>query len=155
VDLKQCVACRQKFQPRPQVPKQRYCSTPKCQRARRRHAEKIKRKNDPDYKDNQVRAQQAWSKRNSDYWQEYRRTHPEYLERNQRLQRERSQKRKMKLIAKMGVLPPDSPVPSGIYRLVPVALTGIAKMDVWTLEIKFISNTYDQKTAIAKRGRDG
>jgi hypothetical protein len=155
VELKQCVACRRKFQPNPQVPKQRYCSAPKCQQERRRHKQRAKRKKDPDYKDNQSRAQQAWSKRNTDYWREYRRTHPEYLERNRHLQRERSDKRKMKLIAKMGVSEPESPVPSGIYRLVPMAVTGIAKMDVWTLEIKFLSNTYDRKTVIAKRGRDG
>ncbi len=155
MDLKQCIACRQKFQTLPHTPKQRYCSALKCQRERRRRGQRATRKKDPDYKDNQVRAQQAWSKRNSNYWREYRRTHPEYIERNQRLQRERSHKRKMKLIAKMGALPPDPPVPSGVYRLIPVAQMGIAKMDVWMLEIKFLSNTYEKKAVIAKRGRDG
>lgn len=155
MDLKQCAACRQKFQPHPHTPRQKFCSAPKCQRERRRRGQRNTRKKDPDYKDNQVRAQQAWNKRNSSYWREYRRAHPEYIERNQLLQRERSYKRKMKLIAKTGVSPLDTPVPSGIYRLVPVAQTGIAKMDVWTLEIKFLSNTYNQKPVIAKRGRDG
>lgn len=44
-------------------------------------------KDDPDYKDNQSRAQQLWNKKNPDYWNKYRRSHPKYTERNQVLQK--------------------------------------------------------------------
>jgi len=46
---KRCKACGQDFRPRPQVPKQTYCSTPECQRERRRITQQMKRRDDPDY----------------------------------------------------------------------------------------------------------
>ena len=141
MDFKRCTACAQTFQRRPQVPKQRYCPALKCQRERRRLSQRSMRQNDPDYKDNQSRAQQAWNKRNPNYWREYRRSHPRYRERNRRLQRGRNAKRKTDQIAKMDVSQPISPVLSGIYRLIPLKVPGIAKMDAWTVEITFISDT--------------
>jgi hypothetical protein len=142
MDFKRCTACGRKFLRCPQVPGQRYCSTLQCQRERRRRSQRAMRQHDPDYKDNQSRAQKAWSKRNPNYWREYRRTHPKCLERNRRLQRERNRKSGSKKIAKMVVSAPNSPAPSGIYRLVPVGGSEIAKMDAWTVEITFLSNTY-------------
>jgi hypothetical protein len=120
---------------------QRYCSAFECQRERRRLSQRGSRHNDPDYKDNQSRAQAAWRKRNPDYWREYRRSHPKYQERNRRLQRKRNGKQQTKNIAKMDVFEGPSPLPSGIYRLVRVDGVGIAKMDEWTVEITIISIT--------------
>ena len=79
---RQCVACGQPFQPRPQVPQQSYCSAPGCQRARRRQWQRLKLQTDPDYQDNQARARQAWSQRNPKYWRKYRKSHPKYVERS-------------------------------------------------------------------------
>ncbi len=141
MDSKQCAACRQKFQNCPQVHQQRYCSAPKCQRERRRHWQQAKREKDPDYKDNQSRAQQAWNKRNPNYWREYRRTRPKYRERNRLLQLKRNSKRGAAPIAKMDQPETNSPLFSGVYRLIPVAGAAVAKMDAWTVEIRFLSKS--------------
>jgi hypothetical protein len=104
---------------------------PACQRERRRCWQRVKRQNDPDYQDNQARAQRAWQKRNPDYWRDYRREHPQYRERNCSQQRERNARRRECLIAKMDASTPVFPVPSGIYRIGPLPATGIAKMGAW------------------------
>ena len=114
---RRCTACGHAFRPRPQVPQQKYCPTSDCQRERRRFWQKVKRESDPDYRDNQARAQQAWLERNPDYWREYRRTHPEYRERNRLLQRERNDQRTKSLIARMDGSMPELPLTSGIYRI--------------------------------------
>jgi hypothetical protein len=66
-----CSACGKEFRPCPKAPKQSYCSEPGCQRERRRLWQQAKRRSDPDYLDNQARAQQAWCQRNPDYWRAY------------------------------------------------------------------------------------
>ena len=136
---KQCAACGQAFQPRSQVPQQRFCSTRTCQNERRRLWTRGKRQSDPDYRDNQTRAQRAWCDRNPDYWREYRKTHPAYTERNRTMQRERNDRRREFLIAKRDASPPVLPVPSGMYRITRVPETGIAKRDAWTVEITLLS----------------
>ena len=103
MECKRCTACGKAFRPRPQVSQQRYCPAPACQRDRRRSWQLAKRQSDPDYNDNQARAQRAWRKRNPDYWREYRRTHPDYLERHRAQQRERNDRRRERLIAKRDV----------------------------------------------------
>ena len=60
MESKRCTACGQAFRPRPQIPQQCYCAAPACQRERRRSWQLAKRESDPDYHDNQVRAQRAW-----------------------------------------------------------------------------------------------
>lgn len=86
MERKRCLACDLLFKPRPQVPHQSYCSAPSCQRERRRQWQRHKLQTDPDYQDNQARAQQAWSQRNPDYSRQYRDSHPEYVERNRNRQ---------------------------------------------------------------------
>ena len=103
MESKRCAACGQAFRPRPQIPQQCYCAAPACQRERRRSWQLAKRESDPDYHDNQARAQRAWRERNPDYWREYRREHPDYSERNRKQQRARNDRRRQHLIAKMDV----------------------------------------------------
>jgi len=148
---KQCVACGQIFQPRPQVPQQSYCSAPACQRERQRQWQRLKLQTDPDYQENQARAQQAWSQRNPKYWRKYRKSHPKYVERNRALQRERNAKTMVDQIAKMDVSNPAIPLPSGIYRLSLITDAGIVKMDVWTVEITVHACVCVQPVEIAKR----
>lgn len=69
---RQCAGCSKTFEPRPQVPEQAYCSSPECQRARKRQWQKEKLRSDPDYQANQRAAQSAWSARNGDYWRDWR-----------------------------------------------------------------------------------
>lgn len=148
---KKCSACGHIFQPRPQVIDQSYCSSPSCQRERRRRWQKTKLQFDPDYQDNQARAQQAWSQRNPDYWREYRKSHPKYAERNRVLQHERNKKHMAEKIANMDLSDRLNLLPSGIYNLSLVTDDRIANMDVWTVEITVHSCQYKSKAKIAKR----
>lgn len=132
---KHCAACGQPFQPRPQVPQQSYCAAPDCQRERRRQWQRLKLRTDPDYQDNQTRAQQAWTERHPDYWRKYRASHQEYVQRNRALQQKRKAKAASGAIAKMDASNPLPLLPSGIYHLRLVTDDGLAKMDVWTVEI--------------------
>ena len=151
MENKQCVACSQLFQPRPQVPDQSYCSAPACQRERRKQWQRQKLQTDPDYQNNQARAQKAWMQRNPNYWREYRETHPEYVERNRVRQRERNAKVTGHSVAKMDVSMPSTLLPSGIYHLSLVTDAGIAKMDVWTVEITVHACQCLSRSEIAKR----
>lgn len=141
---KRCAACGQAFRPRPQVPNQGYCTALACQRERRRFWQLLKRQSDLDYHDNQARAQLAWCDRNPDYWRDYRRSHPHYLERNRAQQRERNARRRERLIAKMDVSAPVFPLPSGIYQISQAPPLGIAKMGAWAVQITVLSATYSR-----------
>ena len=142
MESKQCAGCGKSFHPRSQTPKQNYCSAPECQRERRRRWQQARRQNDPDYRENQVRAQTVWVARNPDYWREYRRTHPEYSERNRILQQHRDVRRRERLLAKKNASPQETLVPSGIYRLTPVTRDDLAKMDAWMVQITPVSTAY-------------
>ena len=130
------------FHPRPQTPEQGYCASPECQRERRRRWQYARRQSDPEYRDNQSRAQQSWAERHPNYWREYRRTHQDYHERNLILQRKRDAQRRERVLAKMDASTGDSPVPSGTYRLSTVAHEDLAKMDAWTVRITVVSKHY-------------
>ena len=147
---RRCAACGKEFRPRPQVPQQCYCAAPACQRERRRRWQLAKRESDPDYHDNQIGAQRAWGRRNRDYWREYRRQNPQYHERNRTQQRERNDRRRERLIAKMDASTPVFPMPSGIYQISKAPPTGIAKMDAWTVQITLLSAPYDRPVEYCK-----
>lgn len=151
MQYKQCLACGRSFKLRPQSPQQTYCSAPSCQRERKRQWQHDRLKSDPDYQDNQARAQQAWSQRNPDYWREYRASHPKYVERNRALQQERNVKAMVSPIAKTDASTPVIPLPSGIYHLRLATEDAIAKMDVWTVEITVHSSECKPDVDIAKR----
>ena len=136
---RQCAACGQAFWPRPQVSQQCYCAEAACQRERRRRWQQAKRQSDADYRDNQTRAHHAWRERHPEYWREYRRTHPEYEARNRTQQQRRDGMRRERRLAKMDASTRAFRVPSGTYRLAPVAPSDLAKMDAWTVEITLVS----------------
>ena len=141
-----CAACDDLFTPRRNVPDQKYCSKPECQRERRRRWQRQKLKEDPDYRANQAAAQLRWRERHPDYWRRYRRSHPAYTERNRQQQRQRNRYRRQAAtgpsapaIAKMDVCEAQTRVASGTYRLIPVAGGGIAKMDAYLVEMHVLS----------------
>jgi hypothetical protein len=90
MDSKHCVACGQSFRPRPQVPHQTFCSASSCQRTRKLQWQRNKLQVDPDYHENQERAQKAWLHRNPDYYRHYRASHPDYAARNRLQQHKRN-----------------------------------------------------------------
>lgn len=85
--LKHCAACGEAFQPRPQVPKQMFCSASACQRIRKRQWQQSKLQSDLDYRSNQRQAQRAWQESHPDYWRQYRKLHPKYAQRSRDPQR--------------------------------------------------------------------
>lgn len=154
MQIKQCTACGKSFRVRTQTPRQSYCSQPDCQRARRNQWQKEKRKNDPDYAENQARAQQAWNNRNSDYWKNYRAAHADYVEQNRKMQHARnthSSTSKQGEIAKMDSSKVPPPLLAGIYQMTSLPQAGIAKMDVWMVELRVVSYARLDKSSIAKR----
>jgi hypothetical protein len=150
MECKSCACCGRSFRPRPQVPQQHFCSVAACQRARKRRWQRAKRAGDPDYRLNQAWAQAAWVARHPDYWRRYRLDHPEYGERNRLAQRERDRRRSEAGLAKMDASTAESVVPSGTYRLCPVAAGDLAKMDAWTVEITLLSKRLDQSARSCK-----
>ena len=137
---KSCRSCGELFQIRAQNPNQTHCSKKSCQSERRRLWQKNKLKTDPDYRENQKSAQQAWQERNKQYWQKYREEHPSYTEQNRILQRRRNRKQGADEIAKMDVSIPVQFPCSGTYQLIPRLRKQIAKMDVWIVELTMISS---------------
>ena len=144
-----CAACGHLFLARPQVPKQRFCSAPSCQRTRRRRWQKQHLRTDTDYRDNQARARARWAKDHPGYWRCYRKTHPAYVERNRCLQRTRNDRRRA--IAKMYASGPKALLPSGTYMLQRASEDGIAKMDVWRVQIVMLPPPRTRQELIAKR----
>ncbi|WP_024973819.1 hypothetical protein [Ralstonia pickettii] len=134
-----CLACGNAFVPLLHVPHQRYCSSKACQRARRRDWQNHRLRFDNDYRENQARAQAKWRAGHSNYWREYRAAHPEYRERNRRMQRLRNARRSFKPIANMHVFGRRRPLDSGFYVLCHADEARVAKMDAWTVHIAVLS----------------
>jgi hypothetical protein len=143
MEIKRCAACNQSFRQHPQVRNQSYCSAPECQRERRRRSQQKKRRDDPDYRDNDSRNNKDWAAKSPDYWKRYREDHPDYADRNRRLQQIRNQKQREAKIAKVDESGLLSSLPSGRYRLTPITTEGIASEDSWIVEISVLSATCD------------
>jgi len=69
-----------------------YCADRNCQQARKNLWQRDARR-DPDYKENQARAQQKWCADHPDYWRDYRAHHAGYTEVNRQKQSARNAKR--------------------------------------------------------------
>ena len=141
---RRCSACGKAFQPCPRVRDQTYCGEEECRRARRRRWQRARRQGDADYRDNQARAQRAWTRENSAYWQAYRSERPQYAQadRERAKQRKRDRRRReagRSGFAKMGSIGTFSTVPSGTYLLVPQDEKMFAKMDSIMVDITLLS----------------
>lgn len=127
---RRCAACGRLFEALPQVPEQSYCRDPACQRERRKLWQRQRRSMDPDYQDNQARAQAEWLKRNPDYWRDYRLRHPEYTDRNRELQRQRARDDRggsTPILEAQDLWPA---LTSGLFALRVISAARVAKMDV-------------------------
>ena len=133
-----CNACGHPFTPRPQNPIQSYCTDPACQRERRRRWQQQKRRDDADYRENDVRASKAWAIENPEYWKQYRDDNLAYAERNRNLQHSRNRKLRASLIANEDSSNPLGPLPSGHYRMVQIE-NGTAIDNAWIVEIVVLS----------------
>lgn len=115
-----CAHCGGAFHPRPQAPKQAFCSAPACQRTRKRQWQKGKLRSDPDYLANQRAAQRAWSARNEGYWRNWRqaRSAPAQVERARQVPGEAAQ-RAQDAVAPQGAKMDVSVLLPGLYHLQP------------------------------------
>jgi endogenous inhibitor of DNA gyrase (YacG/DUF329 family) len=136
---KQCKACGKAFQSHPKVPTQTYCSSPECQRERRRRWLEEKRQVDADYQGNEPQKIEQWRNEHPDYWKQYRQANPDYADRNRNLQQTRNQRSRNPVIANEYELPKFSSLPSGRYRLIPVIADVIANEYEFIVEITVLS----------------
>lgn len=145
-----CLHCHQIFESC-RNPVQRYCSQISCQNARKNSWRKQKKKTDVEYRVNQYRANQTWQQSRSDYWRNYRATHPEYVRRNKEQQQRRDLRRKVCKIgdtshlAKSDVFQevnlPLMPIKAGFYHLIPFQESHLAKSDALTVKLSVITIT--------------
>lgn len=136
--------CSIRFIPCRQVPEQEFCSRKECQLARKREWNRKKLVSDPDYKEARKEAQERWKDKNPNYWQEYRVTHPEYIQKNRKQQHLRNQKRRQNLPVDKIVKTDESiPINNGLtgrYKITPVRADMIVKTDEYIVEITAISS---------------
>ena len=154
MEVRCCVSCGESFNVRPQTPNQTYCPLTGCQQLRKQRWKNFKLQNDPDYRENQNRAQANWLSRNPDYWKKYRAQNKKYAERNREMQRNRNHEFQRLGIAKSDASNTSSILPSGVYRVHLVEPDVIAKRGAWIVEITVLSaeaTTPKVSKKIAKR----
>ena len=90
-----CLHCGGTFECNPRVKDQRYCNDTLCRRASRRAWKHKNYAANKSYRDKCLNHQKTWRKRRPahEYQREYRESHPDYVERNRDIQRERNRKR--------------------------------------------------------------
>jgi len=91
-----CHHCGKQGISNPRIKKgQKYCSREECQRARKREWDKERYNSDKTYKYRRLSSQKIWRKKrpSHEYQKNYRKMHPEYVNRNRELQRNRNEKR--------------------------------------------------------------
>jgi hypothetical protein len=103
-----CLYCRRLFRPDPRCCSPRACPDPACQRRRRNASHKRWRDADPEVLADRRQASREWRRTHSGWMQEYRREHPEYVERNRQMQRKRRlEARLAKRVVKSSVISPQ------------------------------------------------
>src|SRR5665647_199942 len=133
---RQCACCKSLFRTDRYHPNQHYCSKDLCQRKRRSTWYKNKLKTDLSYRENQADAQALWKSKNTDYWKNYRSTHPDYVANNRDQQKKRRVSKNMPSpsfqpdVVKIDVAPVQLPVKSGRYRLISLDTQNVVKIDV-------------------------
>jgi hypothetical protein len=136
-----CAHCGVRFTPAPQVTNQAYCSKPDCQKERRRQWQKSKLQSDPDYRDNQSRAQKAWTDRNPDYWRQHRQNSPDYGNPLPGEQVSGAPAPGNQSVKMDSLNPPQTlrkALQDGVFRLTVLAEPDGVKMDSWIVKLSSI-----------------
>ncbi len=68
-----CVSCKKPYIKNYRQKKQKYCSEPACQKARKAKWQRDKMKSNSEYKKDQIQANQDWRDQHPGYWKTYRR----------------------------------------------------------------------------------
>jgi hypothetical protein len=124
-----CMSCGKWVRANPRLKDQRYCGNEQCQRARRKRLHQKKLSEDPEYRQNYLDSLAKWRQCNPAYWAEYRKQHPQCVDRNRQEQKRRDRWRRKcrRVLAKMyslGVKPLETIDESGGVGVCPV----LAKM---------------------------
>jgi hypothetical protein len=98
-----CRYCQQIFEPSIYRPQQSVCSKADCQRQRRSDYHRERIRNDVAYAADVRASQRKWRTAHPEYWKQYRKNHPESVERNRRQQQQRDRKRHVVNLAKMNL----------------------------------------------------
>lgn len=135
----QCACCHELITPRNNL--QTYCSKEQCQRKRKSEWQKTKLTNDVSYRQNQADSQRVWRDKNKDYMPEYRKRHPQYVERNREQQKVRRKNCStsslpqnpdvVKMDARLAQIA-SIPLLGGIYMLSPA---GVVNMDAVMVQL--------------------
>ena len=136
-----CVHCGAPFIPAPQVPNQAYCSKANSQKERRRQWQKSKLQSDPDYRDNQSRAQKAWTDRNPEYWRHHRLNRPDYGNPLPGEQDSDALEPGNQSVKMDSLIPPQNlgqAIQDGVFRLKILVEPDGVKMDSWIVELSSI-----------------
>ena len=90
-----CINCGAVVPRNPRLKKQKYCSGKECQKAMRRSWKKKAYAKNKSYRKKHLDTQATWREQRPAhaYQQQYRESHPEYVNRNRELQRTRNKKR--------------------------------------------------------------
>lgn len=87
---KKCAFCGQYFSPNPRVgDRQKACFRKECRRRRKALAQQRWLEKNPNYFHGRYENTRAWLDQHPEYLKEYRKAHPEYVERNRIRTRER------------------------------------------------------------------
>ena len=135
---RRCPYCNQIFNPAKCQPKQAVCSAPDCQRHRSADYRRARLAGNSQYREACRQSARPWRKQHSEYWTEYRATHPDSAERNRQLQRSRDCKRHLKSLANNIPASDLIPCPATVWLLGPalrrLANNISAPTQVWVLE---------------------
>lgn len=154
-----CKSCEQQRELNPRLKGiQQYCRDSKCQRARKRAWQKEKMRTDAQYYEKHLAAHKQWCKQRPlhRYQDQYRKSHPKYVEKNRERQKVRNAKRRQpaaaastpaELIVKMDA---SSKIESGTYLLTPYAMDAspkIVKMDTLLVQLQLLQQAVPQLLA--------
>lgn len=96
---KDCAFCDRGYEPDPRTRKhQLACGREECRKERKAQADRAWRKKDPGYAAARKPKLRIWAAGYPAYWRHYRKTHPEYAERER--ERMKSCRRRLKSVAK-------------------------------------------------------
>lgn len=115
-----CQHCGHTIKANPRVKNQKYCYSRVCQNARRNLTNKTRARKSSECRSLRQVRNKWWRATHPahEYQKEYREKHPEYVNRNRELQKERNKKRQTEpasMIVKTYALSPQ-PLQDGVYR---------------------------------------
>ena len=146
-----CQHCRRRFASRAQNPDQEYCNRKVCQNERRRIWRRKRLRSDADYRANQRASHNLWLSKHPDYYRQWRRRNPDYVERNRHQQRTRDRlKRDLAVLSKTGAVlaksdacQKETSAITDYYELVPVQPAILAKSDASKRIFQLIPTRYE------------